>query len=43
MDDVTILVVPTHWLSWNLTAFMEDLATRGVDPSDADNWFVSDD
>ncbi len=43
MDDVIILVEPTHWLSWDLTAFMEDLATRGVDPTEAGSWFLSDD
>ena len=43
MDDVIILVEHPHWLSWDLTAFMEDLATRGVDPTEADNWFLADD
>ncbi len=43
MDDVIILVEPTHWLTWDLTVFMEDLATRGVDPTDADTWFLGDD
>lgn len=43
MDDVIIVVEPTHWLSWDLTAFMECLAARGVGPTDADNWFIPDD
>jgi PPOX class probable F420-dependent enzyme len=43
MDDVIILIEPTRWLSWDLTAFMDDLVARGVDPSDADGWFLSDD
>lgn len=42
MDDVTILVEPTHWVSWDLTAFMEGLATRGVDPTTSDTWFLTD-
>ena len=43
MDDVTILVEPRFWLGWDLTTFMEALATRGVDPTEAENWFLSDD
>jgi len=43
MDDVIILVEPTHWLSWDLGVFMETLATQGVDPAEADEWFLSDD
>jgi hypothetical protein len=43
MDDVIIVVHPTHWLSWDLTSFMEALATRGVDPTHADTWFLVDD
>lgn len=42
MDDLTIVITPTNWLSWDLTAFMESLATRGVDPAEADGWFLSD-
>ena len=36
MDDVIILVEPTHWLSWDLTAFMEGVAAQGVDPTEAE-------
>lgn len=43
MDDVVVAVEPTRWLSWDLTAFMEGLAGRGVDLAGADNWFVVDD
>jgi len=43
MDDVVILVEPTHWLSWDLTSFMENLAARGIDPTEAGNWFIPDD
>ncbi len=42
MDDVAIVVTPTDWLSWDLTAFMEALAMRGVDPAGAEGWFLSD-
>lgn len=43
MDDVTIVVTPTRWLSWDLAAFMEALAARGVDLSAAGSWFLADD
>ena len=43
MDDVIILVDPTQWLSWNFAAFMERLAARDVDPTEADDWFLADD
>lgn len=43
MDDIVIVVEPTHWLSWDLTAFMDNLAARGIDPAEAGAWFISDD
>ena len=43
MDDVTIVVTPTRWLSWDLAAFMGTLAAQGVDPTAADSWFLADD
>jgi PPOX class probable F420-dependent enzyme len=42
MDDVIVLVEPTHWRTWDLAAFMEVLAARGVDPTGAGDWFLSD-
>lgn len=42
MDDVAILVVPTHWLSWDLANFVKALAARGFDPTNADTWFLAD-
>lgn len=41
MDDAAIVVSPTRWLSWNL-ASMEILAGLGVDPTEADSWFLAD-
>jgi len=43
MDDVVILVEPAHWLSWDLAAFVEGLAGRGVDITEAGDWFIPDD
>ncbi len=42
MDDVTIVVSPTRWLSWDLAAFMGALSSRGVDLASADAWFLPD-
>lgn len=42
MDDVTIVIEPTRWLSWDLTAFVDRLVSDGVDPSTADGWFLTD-
>jgi len=43
MDDITIVVTPTRRLTWDLAAFMGILATRGVDLTHADSWFLADD
>lgn len=43
MDDVAIIVTPTDWLSWDLAPFMQALVARGIDPAEADDWFLSDD
>ena len=43
LDDVVVLIEPTHWLSWDLTGFMHAVAARGIDPTDADTWFVRGD
>jgi hypothetical protein len=43
IDDVTIVVTPTRWLRWDLAAFMGALGARGVDPTDAESWFLADD
>lgn len=42
MDDVIIVVEPRQWLSWDLTDFMETLATRGVDLTEPGDWFIAD-
>ena len=42
LDDITIAVAPTRWLSWNIGPLMETLAGRGVDVDQAESWFRAD-
>ena len=43
MDDTAIIVTPDRWLTWDIDAFVEALATRGIDTAAADAWFTADD
>ncbi len=42
LDDITIVVTPTRWLSWNMNELMENIAARGADLDEIDDWFRAD-
>jgi PPOX class probable F420-dependent enzyme len=39
-DDVTIVITPQAWKSWNGTTMMDAILQRGITPTDPNEWFL---
>ncbi len=42
LDDITIVVTPTRWLSWNMNELLANIAARGADLDEIEHWFRPD-
>jgi len=42
LDDITIVVTPTRWLSWDMNELLSSIAARGADLDEIDDWFRAD-
>jgi PPOX class probable F420-dependent enzyme len=42
LDDITIIVTPTRWLSWDMNELLENIAARGADLHEIEDWFRAD-
>jgi PPOX class probable F420-dependent enzyme len=42
LDDITIVVTPTRWLSWDMNELLSGIAARGADLDEIDDWFRAD-
>ena len=42
LDDITIVVTPTRWLSWDMNELLANIAARGADLDEIEDWFRAD-
>ena len=42
LDDITIVVTPTRWLSWDMNELLANIAAHGADLDEIKHWFRPD-